>query len=406
MEDLLADWGSGGMEDLDRVDRAIITLCQYQSLAGSLELVEALRTIQSRTGYSRDLLLRRLTELIKEGQAEPIADDLLLAAFPPAPPSKLSAQSREQRVERRDDDLIRELYQAFPREFTVLGAALHLTGEKVGQLQGPHTEIHRGSLRGTPLPDLQERITLIVPKELLRPKGTPADAPPVCVPEDATHQAPPPGQPPTQRSANAVDGGRDHHLPDYMKKIRLGNPRAWVRWTEAEDEKLRGEVEAGFVVSEIAQRHQRQASAIWSRLKKLSIRPRVARARDRTSTRSPGSAKRSSLGIGEVFEGRVLLDIYWQLKERSPQSLVFLQGGSFFNVFEEDAERCAALFGWKTFLQCGQAITGFPMQGVKPFESLEEHGIPYLIAEDLPEPPAGRRRYRCITKIWDPDQEE
>jgi hypothetical protein len=50
------------------------------------------------------------------------------------------------------------------------------------------------------------------------------------------------------------------------------HPRAYSRWTNAEDDHLRTLDSAGLSVSEIAALHGRQPSAISSRLKKLGLR--------------------------------------------------------------------------------------------------------------------------------------
>jgi hypothetical protein len=56
-----------------------------------------------------------------------------------------------------------------------------------------------------------------------------------------------------------------------MEKIRARYPRAYERWTEAEDRLLEERCQAGLTVSELAARHQRQPGAIRSRLKKQGL---------------------------------------------------------------------------------------------------------------------------------------
>ena len=55
-----------------------------------------------------------------------------------------------------------------------------------------------------------------------------------------------------------------------LDEIRLKHPRAYESWTEAEDKELISEYHNNLTVSEIAKRHQRQRSAIQSRLRKFS----------------------------------------------------------------------------------------------------------------------------------------
>ena len=68
-------------------------------------------------------------------------------------------------------------------------------------------------------------------------------------------------------------------LPSNLetKKLRtlaeIGNqhPRAYEKWTAAEDSELAMNYREGFSVSQLAERHQRQRSAIRSRLRKLGL---------------------------------------------------------------------------------------------------------------------------------------
>jgi len=55
-----------------------------------------------------------------------------------------------------------------------------------------------------------------------------------------------------------------------LDEIRLKHARAYESWTEAEDKELISEYHNNLTVSEIAKRHQRQTSAIRSRLRKIS----------------------------------------------------------------------------------------------------------------------------------------
>ncbi|PHX55763.1 hypothetical protein CP500_009185 [Tychonema bourrellyi FEM_GT703] len=53
--------------------------------------------------------------------------------------------------------------------------------------------------------------------------------------------------------------------------IRQKYPRAYVKWTPGEDEKLKNEYASGQQIGELAKKFQRQSSAIRSRLQKLGL---------------------------------------------------------------------------------------------------------------------------------------
>ncbi|MEG3918922.1 hypothetical protein [Microcoleus sp. POL10_C6] len=55
------------------------------------------------------------------------------------------------------------------------------------------------------------------------------------------------------------------------EKIRQKYPRAYVKWSQDEDENLKKEYASGQQIGELAQRFQRQPSAIRSRLQKLGL---------------------------------------------------------------------------------------------------------------------------------------
>jgi hypothetical protein len=55
------------------------------------------------------------------------------------------------------------------------------------------------------------------------------------------------------------------------EKIRQKYPRAYVKWSQDEDENLKKEYASGQQIDELAQRFQRQPSAIRSRLHKLGL---------------------------------------------------------------------------------------------------------------------------------------
>lgn len=55
------------------------------------------------------------------------------------------------------------------------------------------------------------------------------------------------------------------------EKIRQKHPRAYVKWSLEEDEKLKNEYVSGQQIGELAKKFQRQSSAIRSRLQKLGL---------------------------------------------------------------------------------------------------------------------------------------
>jgi len=55
------------------------------------------------------------------------------------------------------------------------------------------------------------------------------------------------------------------------EKIRQKHPRAYVKWSPEEDEKLKNEYASGQQIGELAKQFQRQSSAIHSRLQKLGL---------------------------------------------------------------------------------------------------------------------------------------
>ncbi len=55
------------------------------------------------------------------------------------------------------------------------------------------------------------------------------------------------------------------------EKIRQKYPRAYIKWSREEDEKLKDEYASGQQIGELAKKFQRQSSAIRSRLQKLGL---------------------------------------------------------------------------------------------------------------------------------------
>jgi hypothetical protein len=64
---------------------------------------------------------------------------------------------------------------------------------------------------------------------------------------------------------------RPDALPGPLSQLREKHPRAYERWTEEEDARLRAEFAKGNDRVELAELFQRQRSAISSRLRKLGL---------------------------------------------------------------------------------------------------------------------------------------
>jgi hypothetical protein len=73
---------------------------------------------------------------------------------------------------------------------------------------------------------------------------------------------------PPESSANPknADGSKNQN-----EKIRQKYPRAYVKWSQDEEDNLKNEYASGQQISELAKRFQRQPAAIRSRLQKLGL---------------------------------------------------------------------------------------------------------------------------------------
>jgi hypothetical protein len=58
--------------------------------------------------------------------------------------------------------------------------------------------------------------------------------------------------------------------------VRKSHPRAYEKWTDNEERQLRGLVDSGLTVAQIANRLQRQRSAIRSRITRLDLVGRLS----------------------------------------------------------------------------------------------------------------------------------
>ena len=65
--------------------------------------------------------------------------------------------------------------------------------------------------------------------------------------------------------------GEDNSKTYDVEQIRREYPKAYAKWTEEEDTRLRNEHAQGRTVNELARSFQRKPSAIRSRLRKLGL---------------------------------------------------------------------------------------------------------------------------------------
>lgn len=70
---------------------------------------------------------------------------------------------------------------------------------------------------------------------------------------------------------DAVRAGGGKSYDQRMEEIRQANPRAYEKWSDEEDERLRQLFHSQTPVKEIARVLQRQSSAVRSRLAKLNL---------------------------------------------------------------------------------------------------------------------------------------
>lgn len=73
------------------------------------------------------------------------------------------------------------------------------------------------------------------------------------------------------REALTLAGEEREDYAARLSQIKQRHPRAYERWTDDEDAQLRREVQRGAPVAEVAERLQRQPSAIRSRMAKLGV---------------------------------------------------------------------------------------------------------------------------------------
>jgi archaellum component FlaC len=76
---------------------------------------------------------------------------------------------------------------------------------------------------------------------------------------------------PLGSGVNAESKNADRAKSYDVEKIRQKYPRAYVKWSRAEDEQLKNEYASGQQIGELAKKFQRQSGAIRSRLQKLGL---------------------------------------------------------------------------------------------------------------------------------------
>ena len=110
---------------------------------------------------------------------------------------------------------------------------------------------------------------------------------------------------------------------------------------------------------------------------------------------------RKAMGLkGTVFEGKNLFEIWEQVKRIHPNHIVLIEDGYMWKLFSEDATLMAGIFEWKTFDdRAGVTKTGFPLNGKRPIEALEEAGYAYMKLE-RPDRDPHRRPYRVVAEVF------
>lgn len=80
------------------------------------------------------------------------------------------------------------------------------------------------------------------------------------------------------------------------------------------------------------------------------------------------------------FNGDRPIDIVKDLKLDYPDHIVFVQNGFFWEVYEDDADVCSRVFGWKIASHgTGHNFTGVPTNAYKFKERLEDEGLSYVM---------------------------
>lgn len=77
-------------------------------------------------------------------------------------------------------------------------------------------------------------------------------------------------------------------------------------------------------------------------------------------------------------------DIYRDIKSKALNHLVIIENGAYYEVINDDAEKCRHIYGWKVYSRAkNQQLTGFPI-GIKSiFYDLESRKVSYVLVSQL-----------------------
>jgi len=85
------------------------------------------------------------------------------------------------------------------------------------------------------------------------------------------------------------------------------------------------------------------------------------------------------LYFDESFE-----DIYNDIKSKAPNHLVIIENGTYYEVINEDAEKCRQIYGWKVYSRAkNQPLTGFPVERKSVFFDLQDKQISYVLVSQV-----------------------
>ena len=94
-------------------------------------------------------------------------------------------------------------------------------------------------------------------------------------------------------------------------------------------------------------------------------------------------------------------NVYEKNKPKYSDHILFIQCGSFFEVYDDDALICSEVFGWKTFDRGEYAVSGIPVYRKGFREILQEAKKPYVIIEQtVDEKDTENPIKRIITEIF------
>ena len=85
------------------------------------------------------------------------------------------------------------------------------------------------------------------------------------------------------------------------------------------------------------------------------------------------------LYFDESFE-----EIYNDIKSKAPNHLVIIENGNYYEVINNDAEKCRELYGWKVYSRTkNQPLTGFPIENKNVFFDLQDRKISYVLVSQV-----------------------